>query len=723
LKNRAARCLTVATFFFLSLPVVSQVSSEPKPEVALQKQIDKYPGLVNEFGRLFLRMQHEVTFPQERSQSNLLPLLSPSTTYFIALPNYGESAHEALEIFRDELKQNSMLRNWWHSDEMAKTAPDIEDFFERFYLLSQFLGDEIVLSGSTGEQTEKPVLLAEVRKSGLRELLLRMSAESGKKSKFNFLVIDPHELTLVKSLAKLPDLMILVRPDFVIAAPDIASVRKYDALLTAANKQFPSTPFGQRILQSYQGGVSVVGAADVHSIASQYHESEVKKNQQILEQTGFNDVKYLVWDRKSSGLSGVSETELSFIGPRHGAAAWLAPPAKLGSLDFVSPKSPLVLSLALKNLGDVFEDVKQFSTYSNPNAFAMLPDMERAMQINLKDDLLSQLQGEITFELQNIEKEPTWDIILRVKDQEHLQRTFDKLLASAPVQARNSEESGVLYRSLLLPAKEKPFQVTYAFVDGYLVFASSQDTAAQAFALRKSGDGLGSSKLLSATLPSGYSPEVSALLYENATAMSRLQMQRFMPEMASSIPTSSEPMTVAYRAYGDERAIRGVSSSGGFDVAGVLIGAAIAIPNLLRARIAANESSAVANLRTLNTAQIAYSITYPRQGYAHGIVALGPDPRNGNAYSPQHAGLVDAELAGDNCTAVGWCTRSGYSFHLRAVCKVEPCKEYVVVATPKESSSGGKNFCSTSDAIIRVQIGPPLQAPITASQCRTWPAL
>ena len=50
-------------------------------------------------------------------------------------------------------------------------------------------------------------------------------------------------------------------------------------------------------------------------------------------------------------------------------------------------------------------------------------------------------------------------------------------------------------------------------------------------------------------------------------------------------------------------------------VAIILIIAAIAIPNLLRARIAANESSAVSSLRTINTAEVTYSTGYPAIGY------------------------------------------------------------------------------------------------------------
>src|SRR3984893_11769087 len=62
-------------------------------------------------------------------------------------------------------------------------------------------------------------------------------------------------------------------------------------------------------------------------------------------------------------------------------------------------------------------------------------------------------------------------------------------------------------------------------------------------------------------------------------------------------------------------------------VAIILIIAAIAIPNLLRARISANESSAASSVRTVNTAEVSFYSTYPAQGYsAVSIVisALGP---------------------------------------------------------------------------------------------------
>ena len=58
-------------------------------------------------------------------------------------------------------------------------------------------------------------------------------------------------------------------------------------------------------------------------------------------------------------------------------------------------------------------------------------------------------------------------------------------------------------------------------------------------------------------------------------------------------------------------------------VAIILIIAAIAIPNLLRARIAANEASAAQSMRTINTAEISYSTSYPTVVFSGSSSVLG----------------------------------------------------------------------------------------------------
>ena len=126
-------------------------------------------------------------------------------------------------------------------------------------------------------------------------------------------------------------------------------------------------------------------------------------------------------------------------------------------------------------------------------------------------------------------------------------------------------------------------------------------------------------------------------------------------------------------------------------VAIILIIAAIAVPSFLRSRMAANESAAVASLRTLNTAQISYNSAYPTVGFAGTLGALA-----GTSCTPpdsSSACLIDTALAGG--------VRSGYSFTLTNVTGT-PNSAYNVIASPTLLNySGIRYFCSYEDAVVR----------------------
>ena len=80
-------------------------------------------------------------------------------------------------------------------------------------------------------------------------------------------------------------------------------------------------------------------------------------------------------------------------------------------------------------------------------------------------------------------------------------------------------------------------------------------------------------------------------------------------------------------------------------VAIILIIAAIAIPNLLRARMAANESSAVASIRTVTTGEVTYQTAYPTVGYSANLVSLGGALSVACVPSSTTACLIDSVLA------------------------------------------------------------------------------
>src|SRR5690348_14718363 len=118
-------------------------------------------------------------------------------------------------------------------------------------------------------------------------------------------------------------------------------------------------------------------------------------------------------------------------------------------------------------------------------------------------------------------------------------------------------------------------------------------------------------------------------------------------------------------------------------VAIILIIAAIAIPNLMRARIAANESAAASTLRTLNTAEIAYVTAYPASGYADTLAKLAGT----SCAAPTSAAacLIDNTLAAAVDVAN---SKSGYYYTLATASQVG----YTINATPANPGNSGVKY-------------------------------
>ena len=131
-------------------------------------------------------------------------------------------------------------------------------------------------------------------------------------------------------------------------------------------------------------------------------------------------------------------------------------------------------------------------------------------------------------------------------------------------------------------------------------------------------------------------------------------------------------------------------------VAIILIIAAIAIPNLLRARIAANESSAASGIRTINTAEVSYFSTY--QAYSTNLAQLGPGGPVAVCPAPPVAAtacLIDGVLA-SNGNPVG-SGKSGYNFN-----EAGGATTYAANANPISNNvTGVRSFCSVEDAVVR----------------------
>lgn len=145
-------------------------------------------------------------------------------------------------------------------------------------------------------------------------------------------------------------------------------------------------------------------------------------------------------------------------------------------------------------------------------------------------------------------------------------------------------------------------------------------------------------------------------------------------------------------------------------VAIILIIAAIAIPNLLRARIAANESAAASGIRTINTAEVSYNSAYPTVGYSATLVALGPGGVAATCPNPPVAAtscLIDGVLAAG--------VKGGYTYGY-APTGAAPSTGYQVSADPTTpNQTGVRSFCSFEDAVVRYTPSTALAATCPAA--------
>jgi type IV pilus assembly protein PilA len=125
-------------------------------------------------------------------------------------------------------------------------------------------------------------------------------------------------------------------------------------------------------------------------------------------------------------------------------------------------------------------------------------------------------------------------------------------------------------------------------------------------------------------------------------------------------------------------------------VAVILIISAIAVPNFLRSRLRANEASAVASLRVINTAAVTYSITYPDLGFPAQLTTLGG--ANPCSASSTQSCLIDDILAQG--------TKGGYAFVWTGDGAV-PSASFAITGTPQNIGGSGQNmYCSDQTGII-----------------------
>jgi len=147
-------------------------------------------------------------------------------------------------------------------------------------------------------------------------------------------------------------------------------------------------------------------------------------------------------------------------------------------------------------------------------------------------------------------------------------------------------------------------------------------------------------------------------------------------------------------------------------VAIILIIAAIAIPNLLRSRIAANEASAVGALRTIITGQVTYAGQYPAVGYAATLLVLGP-PAGGAPPDQNASDIIDDTLASGFKSGYGFqstgatdgCNAPDAAFTNTTAAGLNVTFE-IYACPASQNRTGIRNFCTSDGGTLRQGADP-----------------
>lgn len=467
-------------------------------EFAWSSNADHYRALLQELKTLQKELQ-AIPSPQLRYSSNLAQYLPSNTVIYAAIPNLGGTISEARKIFEQRLNESEVLRDWWQQQPAARSG-EFDRALNQISAISEYLGNEIVFAVTSNgpRQYGAPLFLAEVQRPGLENYLQQNMPPNAK------------ELSIFTG-----DRIVAASPD----ASQVAAIRQAVAQGAPA-AGFISTPFYQRVQQSYGIGAGYLLAVDMEQTVAK----SVTTPKEIP--PGFDNVQYLLLERRPVAPSDTeTRAALSFTGGRQGVASWLGTPGPMGSLDFVSPDANLAASVIMKNPLDVMKEFLGYASQRDAGTAGHLNDLEQHLGVKLTDDIAALFGGDATFAIDGpLVPVPSWKLAVEVYDPVRLNTTIQTLVdhfnQTAPENAGKldwkQEEANSRTFYIVRNSKLPDVSVYYTFVDGFLLAGPNQQVLLQAIQNRANGYTLANSQMFKDQLPADNFLNCSALLWHNA---------------------------------------------------------------------------------------------------------------------------------------------------------------------------------------------------------------
>jgi hypothetical protein len=426
---------------------------------AISKKLDALPG------------------PGMRYSSKLTASLPANTAVFVSMPNLSATLAEANSIFEERAKESPVLREWWD----AEGARSVRKIVEQVRTVSDYLGNEVVLAVPVvGGKLGMPLMVAEARKTGLKEYL---SGSAG---------------------CPLPD-----GRGSVGRACGFDVVERNGLVMMGGEggSGFEGTEFGKRVAQSYASGAGWLFAADMEQILP----AHVRDSKNV---TGIENIRYLVVERKQNLGRTENSATVSFKEARTGIASWIAAPAPMGTLDFISPDATFAASFVVNNPAALLSQLPG----------SVFTEVQKATGVDVSNDIAATLGGEMTIAVDGpLLPSPSWKVAVEVNNPSRLEWSIEQMVKTAQqaepdakIELTNEVMNGLTYYTLT--SVKSPIAVNYVFTDGFLLMAPNHGLLATSIQNRMAGTTLTTSATFRQQLPQNGQMNFSALVYYNASA-------------------------------------------------------------------------------------------------------------------------------------------------------------------------------------------------------------
>jgi ferric-dicitrate binding protein FerR (iron transport regulator) len=556
-------------------------------EIAWSKNLDKHLALLAELTALGKELDELIAAPGLRNTTRLLDRTPADTVVYVAIPNLSGQLHDAFRHVQGKVDGNPILREWWRTelapsgadDEMNAAIDRIRDFGEQ-------LGEEIVVAvraDETGE-LQPPLVMAELTRpaefgSFVMSQLQDLEAKTGEMPRFTVFQGSPPNIAFRTGGdgEGADDFYVWIDEGVMAASPDLDSLQSFGG--------FSGSSFHGRLSDLYKQGVEWVVGVDLGYILDLESSKESPEDRGFMERMGLLDIRHLIIDHRNQDNRSDTRAVLSFDQARRGMAGWLAEPAPMGSLEFISPGASFAAAFVMKEPAAVLDELAAAIPGAELQQF--LDEFEAEHGVDIRADFAAPLGGEFAFAMDGpwLPK-PSFKLIIEVYDPGQLQQSIEwavgQLNQFAVENGRQgfsietAETGGRVFHELR--SLDTGIGMHYTFEDSYMVAAMSRALLTRALDNRKAGFTLVSSNRFVSLLPKDGQLDFSAVAYQDLGSVVGPMVHRLRSMASNLSPQQAEMIegiakntsaSLAY-AYGQPESITvAASSEGGFFSSGL----------------------------------------------------------------------------------------------------------------------------------------------------------